>query len=138
MKRLRTLAIFVAAIIAALGVIVAYQRPIASEPADHNMTLTIPAIGVDEVPVHTGPVTDEAGLRNGVLHVRGTGFPWERDANIYIAGHDLGFPATPSDKVFWNLRTLQDGDKIYLTDANGTRYTYTVYNKFIIKPTAVR
>ncbi|HEX6709305.1 MAG TPA: sortase, partial [Rubrobacter sp.] len=44
----------------------------------------------------------------------------------YIAGHRLGYPGTASDHVFWNLPNLVQGDKIYLTDTNGTTYTYAV------------
>jgi sortase A len=36
--------------------------------------------------------------------------------------------------VFWDLNALEDGDKVILTDANGTRYTYNVFNSTIINP----
>jgi sortase A len=37
--------------------------------------------------------------------------------------------------VFWDLNTLENGDKVILTDANGTRYTYNVFKSTIINPT---
>ena len=36
--------------------------------------------------------------------------------------------------MFWDLNRLGDGDKVILTDANGTRYTYNVFERFIINP----
>jgi sortase A len=38
--------------------------------------------------------------------------------------------------VFWDLNKLDDGDKVILTDANGTRYTYNVFKSTIINPDA--
>ena len=36
--------------------------------------------------------------------------------------------------MFWDLDTLEAGDKVVLTDANGTRYTYSVFKSIIIGP----
>ena len=36
--------------------------------------------------------------------------------------------------MFWDLNKLGDGDKVILTDANGTRYTYNVFERIIINP----
>ena len=36
--------------------------------------------------------------------------------------------------MFWDLNTLENGDKVILTDANGTRYTYSVFESTIINP----
>ena len=36
--------------------------------------------------------------------------------------------------MFWDLNTLEGGDKVILTDANGTRYTYNVFKSTIINP----
>ena len=85
------------------------------------MTLTVPEMRrVDDVPVYTGAASDKGALHDGTLHVKGTGFPWREGANVYIAGHRMGFPGTRSYLVFWDLNTLEDGDKVILTDANGT------------------
>jgi sortase A len=69
--------------------------------------------------------------------VRGTGFPWQDVANVYIAGHRVGYPGTKSNLVFWDLDKLEKGDEIFLTDADGTRYTYEVFEKRVISPHTV-
>jgi sortase A len=38
--------------------------------------------------------------------------------------------------VFWDLNALEDGDKVILTDAEGTTYTYSVFTSFIVNPDA--
>lgn len=106
-------------------------------PEDPAMALTVPAMDrVEEVPVYTGPANDKAALHDGTLHVDDTGFPWQRGSNVYIAGHRLGFPATRSYLVFWDLNELRNGDEVIVTDANGTRYTYAVFRKFVVAPDA--
>jgi sortase A len=106
-------------------------------PQNARMTLTVPEMRrVDQVPVYNGVASDEAALHDGVLHVRGTGFPWQEGSNVYIAGHRLGFPGTKSSLVFWDLNSLENGDKVILTDANGTKYTYSVYKTFVVDPNA--
>ena len=106
-------------------------------PSNPGMTLTVPEMGrVDRVPVYTGAASDKGALHDGTLHVRGTGWPWREGANVYIAGHRLGFPATKSYLVFWDLNTLEDGDKVILTDAEGTTYTYSVFKRFVVNPDA--
>src|SRR3712207_9055752 len=76
----------------------------------------------------------ERALHDGLVHVRGTGFPWHDVANVYIAGHRVGYPGTKSNLVFWDLDKLEKGDEIFLTDADGTRYTYEVFEKRVISP----
>jgi sortase A len=90
------------------------------------MTLSVPAMGISNIPVVEG--TTEASLSQGAGHYTGSGYPWVPGSNTYIAGHRLGYPGTPSDHVFWNLPNLVMGDKIYLTDSNGHTYTYAVTN----------
>jgi sortase A len=96
----------------------------AAVPDNTYMTLTVPAIGISDIPVVEG--TTEASLSQGAGHYTGSGYPWVAGSNTYIAGHRLGYPGTPSDHVFWNLPNLVMGDKIYLTDSNGHTYTYAV------------
>ena len=101
------------------------------------MTLTIPDMRrVNEVPVYNALMNDKTALHHGTVHAKGTGFPWERGANVYIEGHRLGFPGTKSYLVFWDLNRLENGDRVILTDTNGTRYTYEVFKKFIVNPNA--
>jgi sortase A len=63
-----------------------------------------------------------------------TGFPWEAEANVYIAGHRLGYPRTKSFLVFWNLDELRRGNKVVLEDAKGRRYVYKVFDKRVVGP----
>src|SRR5215210_5143906 len=72
----------------------------ASAPADSTMTLSVPAMGIADIPVVEG--TTEASLSAGAGHYVGSGYPWVPGSNTYIAGHRRGYPGTPSDNVFWN------------------------------------
>ena len=105
----------------------------AAAPADTMMSLSVPAMGISDIPVVEG--TSEASLSQGAGHVPGTGYPWVPGSNTYIAGHRIGYPGTPSDHVFWNLPNLGQGDQILLTDSNGTTYTYAVSEIFEVAPT---
>jgi sortase A len=105
----------------------------ASVPADAMMSLSVPAMGISDIPVVEG--TSETSLSQGAGHVPGTGYPWVPGSNTYIAGHRIGYPGTPSDHVFWNLPNLGQGDQILLTDSNGTTYTYAVSEIFEVLPT---
>ena len=105
----------------------------AAAPADTMMYLSVPVMGISDIPVVEG--TSEASLSQGAGHVTGTGYPWVPGSNTYIAGHRIGYPGTPSDHVFWNLPNLGQGDQIVLTDSNGTTYTYAVSEIFEVSPT---
>ncbi len=122
------------------GVVEKIQGPKAEAPKDETLKLTVPDMKrVDGLPVYdVAPTGYEKALHDGAAHVKGTGLPWQREANVYIAGHRIGFPGTKSHLVFWDLDKLQNGDEVILTDANGTRYTYKVFKKFVISPDAVR
>lgn len=105
-------------------------------PEDKTLKLTVPAmsrIEDDEIPNTTGG--DEASLKNyAAIHLEGTGFPWQDESNVYIAGHRLGYPNTESWLTFWDLDKLEDGDKVFLTDAAGTEYTYEVFKESVVPP----
>ena len=105
----------------------------ANIPPDTTMYLTIPKIGLFDIPVFEG--TSEAILSQGVGHVAGTGYPWAPGSNTYIAGHRLGYPGTVSDHVFWNLPSLAVGDQIIVEDSLGQVYTYRVSEMFEVYPT---
>jgi sortase A len=115
------------------------ERPQPKTPESKELRLTVSGMDrVDGVPVYDAPESGyDKALHDGVLHVRGTGFPWQRQANVYIAGHRVGYPGTKSNLVFWDLNRLQKGDEILLTDSDGTRYTYKVFEKRIISPSEV-
>ena len=108
------------------------------EPAeDKTLRLTVPKMAEikdDEIP--TGKGTEEALFRDyAAVRLPYTGFPWQEEANIYIAGHRIGFPGTNSDLAFYDLEDLANGDEVYLEDAEGRQYTYEVFNKKIVEPT---
>jgi sortase A len=115
------------------------RGPRIETPESKKLQLTVPGMDrVDGVPVYDAPKGGyEKALHDGVVHVRGTGFPWQDQANVYIAGHRVGYPGTKSNLVFWDLNKLEKGDKIFLTDADGTRYTYEVFKKRVISPDKV-
>jgi sortase A len=107
----------------------------ASPPKDVTMKLSIPSMKhVNNVPVYTAAAHNKPALRNGTLHLAGTGFPWQREANVYIAGHRLGYPRTKSFLVFWDLNRLRMGRRVVLTDSEGQRYIYRVYDRFVLGP----
>ncbi len=112
------------------------RGPQAVTPKSKELQLTIPGMKrVDNVPVYDAPESGyDKALHDGVVHVKGTGLPWQKGANVYIAGHRVGYPGTKSNLVFWDLNTLQKGDEIFLTDSDGTRYTYKVFEKRVISP----
>lgn len=115
------------------GLIGAPEKPVV--PRDTSMTLTVPKMErVKGVPVYTAPASDEATLDRGAMHVKGTGFPWQQEANVYIAGHRLGYKGTGSYLQFYDLPKLQKGDEILLTGADGQTYTYEVFRKFRVDP----
>jgi len=106
---------------------------------DTTLKLTVPEMRrVNDLPVYTAPADDVSTLDAGALHVENTGFPWEDGSNVYVAGHRLGYAGTKSFLVFYDLDKLQNGDEVYLTDSNGTRYTYTVYEQEVVSPTDIQ
>ncbi len=140
--RLLMVFVGVALVLVSVGLVFADVREagnsVPAGPSDQDMTLTVPSMKrVKEIPVYGGPAEDEAALRDGTLHVNDTGFPWEREANVYIAGHRLGYPRTDSFLVFWDLNELKRGQRVLLTDSEDTRYVYKVFDRRIVGPDEV-
>ena len=107
-------------------------------PKSERLRLTIPKLKrVSDIPVYDGAAGDKSKLAAGALHLEDTGFPWEAEANVYIAGHRLGYPRTKSFLVFWNLDKLRRGSKVVLKDARGRRYVYEVFAKRVVGPNDV-
>ena len=106
-------------------------------PKDKTLKLTIPRMSqLENDPVPTVPGTNLQALgSHAAIHLAGTGFPWDEEANVYLAGHRLGYPRTDSFLAFFDLNNLKVGDQIYITDANGTEYTYEVFKEFTVSPT---
>ena len=110
-----------------------------AEPAeDPTLSLSIPKLDkeIEEIPTGRG---DDTQLleENAAVHLLYTGFPWQKVANVYLAGHVEGYEGTPSYKAFEGLKTLENGDEMIVTDANGTEYSYEVYEKKVVRPTDV-
>jgi sortase A len=108
------------------------NSPAIPTPPTNDLWMSIPALGLYNVYVtntsntregHAGP---ETPLDYGLIKLAQSGFPWQPNANTYIAGHRLGWPGTGSYHIFYNLPLLAKGDVIYLGDVNGTTYTYKV------------
>jgi sortase A len=108
-------------------------------PEDKTLELTVPAmarIEDDTIPSTVG--SDEEALKKyAAIHLEGTGFPWQPEANVYIAGHRLGFPNTESWLTFWDLNKVHVGDEVFITDATGTEYTYKVFKEFTVGPSNI-
>ena len=110
----------------------------ATTPKSERLRLTIPKLKrVKDIPVYTGAAGDKGKLAAGTLHSEDTGFPWQKGANVYIAGHRLGYPRTKSFLVFWHLDKLKRGNKVVLEDAEGRRYEYEVFDKMVVDPNNV-
>jgi sortase A len=106
-------------------------------PEDKTLKLTVPQMArVKDAPVPDAAGDDEEALKNyAAIHLQGTGFPWQEEANVYLAGHRLGYPNEPSFLAFWDLDALENGDEVFVEDADGKKYTYKVFKEFIVNPT---
>ncbi len=105
-------------------------------PADKTLKLTVPKMArIKNDTVPTGIGTDMSLFRDyAAVHLKATGYPWEEEANVYLAGHRLGFKQTDSWLAFDDLNELEKGDEILVEDANGRQYTYEVFKKFVTGP----
>ncbi len=104
-------------------------------PADKTLYLTVPKLKLDDVPVFDS--VSEEKLAEGTIHVPATGFPWQGGANVYIAGHRLGYPNTRSLNVFYDLDKLAEGDEVILKDSAGGKYVYEVTKQQVVPPNNV-
>lgn len=113
------------------------EEPAARVPEDETLRLTIPGMErVEDVEIPDAAYDDEQSLRqNTAIHLRGTGFPWQAGANVYIAGHRLGYPGTGSFLAFYDLDELEHGDEITVSDSEGKEYVYEVFNELVASPT---
>jgi sortase A len=109
----------------------------ARAPDDPTLTLTVPSMErVKNSPIPDTFGDDEDSLRDFAgIHLEGTGFPWQEEANVYIAGHRLGYPNTPSFLAFWDIDNVAEGDQIFVEDDNGREYTYEVFQTLEVEPT---
>ena len=101
-------------------------------PEDKTLYISVPKLGLEGVPAFD-EVSEDA-LKKGTAHIPATGYPWQEGANVYVAGHRLGYPGTGSDRVFYDLDQLFPGDEIFVTDSAGTQYAYRVTEQVVVPP----
>ena len=121
------------------GAPVIEKKVVSRGPDNKMLRMTIPKMAQirnDTVPYSVSS-DDKAFHDHAAVHLRGTGNPWDEQANVYIAGHRLGFPGTNSWLSFWDLNVLEKGDRIFITDSEGKRYVYEVFKVFVVGPNAV-
>ncbi len=99
-------------------------------PEDKTLSLTVPEIGLTDVPVYDS--LDEEELTESAVHVPATGFPWQEGANTFIAGHRIGYEGTGSYRIFYDLPELEKGDEITVEDSAGGEYAYRVNLKEVV------
>jgi sortase A len=104
----------------------------APDPGSTDLYLTVPKMGLyDNYVVNDA---SEAAMLNGAGKITETGFPWQDNANTYIASHVYGYQGTGSWQHFALLPSLTYGDEIILSDANGTEYVYEVTEIITVLP----
>jgi sortase A len=108
-------------------------RPTGGGGAAGTMTLTVPKLDLKDVAVPTG--STQAKLdREGVIHLEGTGVPWQEGSNTFIVGHALGFMRTRVPYVFYELDKMEPGDEIIVEDPKGEEYVFQVYDRMTVRP----
>ena len=95
--------------------------------------ITVPRLDLKDVAVPTGSKQAELD-REGILRLRGSGLPWIAGSNTFITGHALGYPRTRVPYVFYKLSKMKPGDKIFIEDRKGQRYTFVVYDLMTVEP----
>ena len=98
-----------------------------------TIKLSVPKLGLEDVPVPTGDSQVELD-REGILHLKGTGAPWEEGSNTVIVGHALGYLWTRTTYVFYQLDQLKPGDEILIKDQQDKTYTFKVYDRMTVRP----
>jgi sortase A len=108
-------------------------RPTGGNGAAGTMTLTVPKLGLKDVAVPTGSTQKELD-REGIIHMEGTGVPWQEDSNTFIVGHALGFMWTRVPYAFYELDEMKPGDEIIVEDPSGEEYVFQVYDHMTVRP----
>ena len=98
-----------------------------------TMTLSIPKLGLENIPVPTADSQVELD-REGIIHLTGTGAPWKKGSNTFIVGHALGYLFTKTTYVFYQLDQLKPGDGIVVKDKQDKEYTFKVYDTLTVRP----
>jgi sortase A len=108
-------------------------RPTVGRGAVGTMTLTVPRLGLEDVAVTSGSSQAELD-REGILHLDGTGVPWQEGSNTFIVGHALGFVRTRVPYVFYELDKMEPGDEVIVEDPAGREYRFRVYDRMTVRP----
>jgi sortase A len=108
------------------------EAPAIPEPNSTDLYLTVPKMGLTDN--YVANTEDPIAMDNGAIKLPSTGFPWQNNANTYIAAHVLGYAGTGSYMQFAGLPSMTYGDVIYLSDANGTVYEYAVTEILTVYP----
>jgi sortase A len=98
-----------------------------------TMTLTVPRLDIEDVPVPTGSTQEELD-REGIIRLESSGVPWQEGSNTFIVGHALGFLRTRVPYVFYDLDKMRPGDEILVEDSIGETYTFRVYDYMTVRP----
>ena len=97
------------------------------------MTLTVPKLGLEDIPVPTAD-SQVALDREGIIRFEETGVPWEEGSNTFIVGHALGFLYTRVPYAFYELEKMEPGDEIIAEAPNGEEYIFRVYDRMTVRP----
>ncbi len=95
-------------------------------------TLVVPSLGIHVPIVYATEVNEESfqkALINGVAHYPDTANAGEL-GNVYIFGHSSDYITSKGNykHVFSLLPRVKIGAEIFITDKNGNKFIYTVYN----------
>ena len=101
-------------------------------PENPTMYLSVPRLGIERDTVRNDD--SEKALSRGAIKVPGSGFPWEKGANTYVACHRIGFAGTESFEQCLDLPSMKKGDKIKLEDSDGETYRYEVTESLTVLP----
>ena len=103
------------------------------EPPSKKLMLTVPRLGLKDVKVGDSP--DQSYLDwEGIMHLSGTGFPYQKGSNTYIAAHAIGYAESRVTYAFRALEDMKKGDRVTVRDASGKTYKYRVYERMIVDP----
>ena len=100
---------------------------------DGTMTLSVPKLGLEDVPVPSADSQVELD-REGIIHLKETGVPWQKNSNTFLVGHALGFLFTRTPYVFYELDQLKPGDEIVVKDREQKEYTFRIYDSMTVQP----
>ncbi|MBX6765155.1 MAG: class E sortase [Rubrobacteraceae bacterium] len=107
-------------------------RPAGGGSGPTVMKISIPRLGLKDVPVPDGSTQSELD-KIGIMHLSGTGYPWQKGSNTFIVGHRLGYLWTRTPYVFYKLNEMKPGDRIVI-ERGGKTYTFRVYDRVIVRP----